>query len=193
MIHEDALVDPSARIGAGTQIWGMAQVRENASLGAECRVGRGAYIDAGVVIGDRCKLQNFAQIYAPARLGEGVFVGPQAVITNDRHPRAILPEGLPKSREDWSADGVTIEDGASVGANSVLIAGVRVGRWALIAAGAVVARDVPAFALVAGVPARQIGWVGMQGARLSRTAPDRWRCPITGSMYVESATGLMQV
>lgn len=184
MIAAGAEVHGTAVLGAGTKIWSLAQVREHATLGTECIVGRGAYIDAGVPIGDRCKIQNYALIYEPASLGDGVFVGPAAVFTNDTHPRAVEPDGRLKSADDWTAVGVTVADGASIGARAVCIAPIRIGRWAMVAAGAVVTGDVADFALVAGVPARRIGWVGRTGSRLI-PAPDGWVCPDTGRRYRE--------
>ncbi|MGI5352742.1 acyltransferase [Streptomyces sp. CA-250714] len=184
-----AQVSGQAVVGDGSTVWELAQVREGAELGAECVVGRGAYIGAGVRIGARCKLQNHALVYEPAVLGEGVFVGPAVVLTNDRAPRAVDPDGALKRAGDWEAVGVTVADGASLGARSVCVAPVRIGRWAMVAAGAVVTADVPDFGLVAGVPARRIGWVGRAGVRL-RPVPERpgeWECPRTGERYQECA------
>ncbi|HVV21785.1 MAG TPA: acyltransferase, partial [Pseudonocardiaceae bacterium] len=127
---------------------------------------------------------NHALVYEPAELADGVFVGPAAVLTNDTYPRAVNPDGTPKGTEDWTPVGVTIAEGASIGARAVCIAPVRIGAWATVAAGAVVTRDVPDFALVAGVPARRIGWVGKAGAPL-RQDGDHWICPLTGARYAE--------
>ena len=179
-------VDATAGIGAGSRIWHLAQIREDASLGRDCIVGRGAYVGPGVVLGDNCKLQNHALVYEPARLGAGVFIGPAAVLTNDEYPRAITPDGRLKSGEDWTAVGVVIGEGAAVGARAVCVAPVAVGRWALVAAGAVVTKDVPDFALVVGVPARRIGWVGRAGRPLVAKGDGVWVCPVTGDEYVET-------
>lgn len=184
-VHPSADVSPEAAIGAGTSVWHLAQVREGAQLGRDCIVGRGAYVGAGVVIGDNCKLQNYALVYEPAVLEDGVFVGPAAVFTNDRHPRAITPEGDLKSAADWEPVGVTVRRGASIGARAVCVAPVTIGEWALVAAGSVVIADVPAFALVAGSPARRIGWVGHAGAPLERLSDGAWRCPRTAQIYRE--------
>jgi acetyltransferase-like isoleucine patch superfamily enzyme len=184
-VHQTADVDERATIGPGTTVWHLAQIRENARLGGGCIVGRGAYVGPGVVIGDHVKLQNYALVYEPAQLEDGVFVGPGAILTNDLHPRSVDVTGQLKRSEDWDARGVTVRSGASIGAGAVIVAGCVIGRWALVAAGAVVAKDVSDFALVAGVPARQLGWVGRSGERLQRTAPGRWRCPRTGESYHE--------
>jgi UDP-2-acetamido-3-amino-2,3-dideoxy-glucuronate N-acetyltransferase len=185
MVAVTADVDPSAMIGEGTRIWHLAQVREGASLGSGCIVGRGAYVGPGVVIGDNAKLQNYALVYEPASLEDGVFIGPAAVLTNDMYPRSVDVSGKLKRAEDWHAQGVVVREGASLGARVVVVAGCVIGRWALVAAGAVVTRDVPDFALVAGVPARRIGWVGRAGERLTDEGGGKWRCPRTGELYRE--------
>ena len=178
-------VDDSAVIGTGTKIWHLAQVREDARLGDWCVVGRGAYVGPGVVIGDNVKLQNYALVYEPARLEDGVFIGPAAVLTNDMYPRSADVSGKLKRAHDWHAEGVLVREGASVGARAVVVPGRVIGRYALVAAGAVVTRDVQDFALVAGVPARRIGWVGRAGKRLTEEGTGKWRCPETGELYAE--------
>ncbi|MDY0815565.1 acyltransferase [Kitasatospora purpeofusca] len=184
-IEPTADVDGRAVLGAGTTVWHLAQVREDAVIGADCIIGRGAYVGPGVRIGDRVKLQNHALVYEPAVLEDGVFVGPAAVLTNDLYPRSVDVDGRLKRGEDWHARGVTLRRGCSIGGRAVLVAGVTVGRWALVAAGAVVHRDVPDFALVAGVPARRIKWVGRAGEPLRPVGADRWVCPRTGEEYRE--------
>jgi UDP-2-acetamido-3-amino-2,3-dideoxy-glucuronate N-acetyltransferase len=191
-IEATADVDPTASIGDGTTVWHLAQVREGARIGDRCVVGRGAYIGAAVQVGNACKIQNFALVYEPAVLGEGVFVGPAAVLTNDAYPRAVTSNGDVKQGSDWVPVGVHVSDGAAIGAQAVCVAPLRIGRWATVAAGAVVTRDVADHELVAGVPARHVGWVGRAGQPLE---PDgnSWRCPIEGTLYVEDASGLREV
>lgn len=184
-------VDPRAQIGARTRVWHLAQVREGARIGQDCVVGRGAYIGPGVVVGDRCKIQNHALVYEPAELADGVFVGPAVVLTNDLRPRAVTPDGRLKSAADWTPVGVRLLEGAAVGARAVCVAPVTVGRWAMVAAGAVVTRDVPDHALVVGTPARQVGWVGRAGERLTPTGDGRWLSPETGERYAETGAGLL--
>lgn len=191
-VQDSADVSPEAVLGDGTSVWHLAQVREGAVLGRNCIVGRGAYVGTGVTMGDNCKLQNYALVYEPARLGDGVFVGPAVVFTNDHFPRSVDPSGNLKRGDDWEAVGVTVLDGASIGARAVCIAPVTIGRWAMVAAGSVVTKDVPDFALVAGVPARRIRWVGRAGIPLEPAGDGRWVCPETGQRYIETNDSLME-
>lgn len=200
-IVDSADVAPTATIGRGSSIWHLAQVREEAVLGENCIIGRGAYIGTGVQLGDNCKVQNYALVYEPAHLEAGVFIGPAVVLTNDTYPRAVNPDGTPKSAHDWEPVGVTIREGAAIGARAVCVAPVTIGRWATVAAGSVVTKDVADFALVVGVPARRIGWVGKAGVRLEAQAGAgasvetegadvdthrvAWVCPQTGARYIE--------
>ena len=184
-IEASADVAESATIGAETVVWHLAQIREGARLGSNCSVGRGAYIGPHVTVGNNVKIQNYALIYEPATVGDGAFIGPAVTLTNDLYPRAVTESGELKGTDDWSASGVTVAAGASIGARAVVIAGVTIGAWALVGAGAVVTRDVPPHALVVGNPARRIGWVGVSGHRLHPAAHGTWRCEVTDERYVE--------
>lgn len=166
LIHPAAEVSPGASIGANTRVWHQAQIREGAIVGAGCIVGKGVYIDEGVVIGDNCKLENGVFVYRPAILEDGVFLGPGVIVTNDRIPRAITPDGVIKDADGWTASGATIRHGGAVGAGSILLPGVELGRWSMVGAGAVVTVNVPDHGLVVGNPARLIGHVCACGARL---------------------------
>lgn len=183
-------VADSARLGPGTRVWHLAQVGEAAVIGRSCVLGRGAYVGPGVVVGDHVKIQNYALVYQPATLGDGVFVGPAAVLTNDLNPRAVDVHGRPKSGSDWEPVAVHVREGASLGARSVCVAPVTIGRWAMVGAGAVVVADVPDFALVVGVPARRVGWVGRAGIPLRRVDETTWRCDRTGADYTEKEGNL---
>jgi UDP-2-acetamido-3-amino-2,3-dideoxy-glucuronate N-acetyltransferase len=186
-------VADTACIGAGSRVWQLAQVEERARLGRSCTVGRGAYIGPGVVVGDNVKIQNYALVYAPAVVEHGVFIGPAVVLTNDLHPRSVDAAGRVKTGEGWTPVGVTVREGASLGARSVCVAPVVIGRWAMVGAGAVVVSDVADFALVAGVPARRIGWVGRAGVPLQPGGGGRWRCARTGECYQEADGALHEL
>ena len=183
-VAASADVSDESVIGAGTKVWHLAQVRELAQVGENCVIGRGAYIGPGATLGDNCKVQNYALVYEPAVLEAGVFIGPAVVLTNDVFPRAVTPDGALKTEDDWAKVGVTIRQGAAVGARAVCIAPVTIGAWATVAAGAVVTKDVPDFALVAGVPARRVGWVGKAGHPLKQEGGE-WVCPESGARYQE--------
>lgn len=192
-ITQSADVDPTSTLGQDSVVWHLAQVRDGADIGAGTIIGRGAYIGSGVHIGRNCKIQNYALVYEPASLADGVFVGPAAVLTNDTFPRAINADGSLKSAHDWEPVGVSIREGASIGARAVCVAPVTIGMWATVAAGAVVTRDVPNFALVVGVPARRIGWVGRAGQRLSKVSDELYECPLTGERYRESGEDRLEL
>lgn len=181
IVHSSADVSPAAQIGAGTRIWHRAQVREGVNLGQNCIVGKDVYLDHDVLIGNNVKIQNSALIYHGVTLEDGVFIGPQAVLTNDRTPRAINPDGSLKSAADWQVSPIVVRYGASVGACAVVLPGVTIGRFALTGAGAVVTRDVPDHGLVMGTPARLVGWVCACGERLA-VQEGLGRCPTCGSV-----------
>ncbi len=185
-VHPTAEVSDRASIGDGASIWHQAQVREGASVGAGCIIGKGVYVGAGVSVGTNCKVQNYSCLYEGVTLEDGVFVGPEVVFTNDRYPRAINPDGTLKSADDWQVGPTTVRYGAAIGSRSVILPGRTIGRWALVAAGSVVTKDVPAHALVAGNPARQAGWVCVCAHRLD----DGLGCPNCGRRYRHQADGL---
>ncbi|MBI3429354.1 MAG: N-acetyltransferase [Actinobacteria bacterium] len=184
-IHATSDVAADVEIGDGSSIWHYAQVRENCVLGENVIVGRGAYIGTGVHVGSNSKIQNYALLYEPALLEAGVFIGPGVILTNDEYPRAINPDGSQKNGSDWEAKGVIIREGASIGAGSICVAPVEIGAWSLVAAGSTVTKNVPAFALVAGVPAKRIRWVGKAGVPLTDDGAGNFTCPKTGARYFQ--------
>lgn len=166
-IHPTAIVDPRARLGDRVRIWHWTQVREGAVIGAESSIGKGCYIDADVQIGSRVKLQSNISVFHGVTIEDGVFVGPHVCFTNDKTPRAITADGSLQGPADWTVTPTLIRYGASLGANATIVCGVTVGRWAMVAAGAVVTRDVPDYGLVVGNPTRLIGYVCPCGRRLT--------------------------
>jgi len=192
-VHPTADVEADVSVGPKTSIWHRAQVRTGARIGAECIVGRDAFIDEGVTIGDRVKIQNAALVYHGVIVEDGVFIGPNAILTNDRFPRAITATGELARAEDWTVSPIRLRTGCSIGAGAVVVAGVDVGRFATVGAGAIVTRSVVDHELVVGNPARRLGWVCACGARLRtgddpapvEPAPDRdLACPSCGRAYV---------
>ena len=182
-IHETADVSQEATIGPGTSVWHQAQIREGAQVGANCIIGKGVYVDFDVTIGDNCKLQNGVFVYHPATLEGGVFLGPGVIVTNDKKPRAITPEGKLKSDAEWLAEPVHISYGTAVGAGAILLPGVRVGRWAMIGAGSLVSKDVPDYGLVFGNPGRLRGYTCPCGNRLTKKQDANYTCPECRTTY----------
>ncbi len=166
-VHPSAEVELDASVGAGTRIWRQAHVREHAQIGEQCNIGKGVYIEAHVRIGSRVKIQNHVSIFEGVTLEDGVFIGPHVCFTNDLFPRAITPEGSLKSADDWEITPTLVRYGASIGAGVVVVCGVTIGEFALVGAGAVVTKDVPAHALDFGNPARQHGYVCRCARRLA--------------------------
>ena len=175
---------PGANVDASATIWAGAVIRENSTVGKGCIIGTGAYIDQGVSIGKYCKIQNLAQIFSPAKLADGVFIGPSVVLTNDKNPRAIKSDGSLKLSSDWTAVGVEVCEGASIGAGAICVAPLRIGSWSFIAAGSVVLQNVANFELVGGNPARHLGWVGRAGFKLLEESEKTYSCPQTGEKYI---------
>jgi UDP-2-acetamido-3-amino-2,3-dideoxy-glucuronate N-acetyltransferase len=165
-VHPSADLEADVTVGRGTAVWQRAQIRRGGRIGAECVIGRDVFIDLGVTLGDRVKVQNGALLYNGVSVEDGVFIGPGAILTNDRYPRAITTTGELATAEDWTVSPIVVRHGSSVGAGAVIVAGVEIGTYAMVGAGAVVTRDVPGHALVAGNPARRIGWVCACGRRL---------------------------
>lgn len=188
MVLETASVSPEASIGAGTRIWDCVQVREGACIGRNCTIGKGTYIGVKVLIGDNVKIQNACQVYRGATLEDGVFLGPGVILANDRHPRAINPDGSLKAETDWVAGSIHLGRGASVGAGVVILPDVIVGSFSMIGADSTVTRNVPEHGLVYGSPARLRGFVCFCGRRLveSSTAHEVgsevvFTCPCCGA------------
>ena len=184
-IHPTAEIDPTAFIGRNSKIWNHTQVCKGSQIEENVIVGSNVYIGVEVQIGSNCKIQNNSLLYGPTILEEGVFVGPGVIFTNDKYPRAVNSDGTQKSSADWNIVGVRVSKGASIGAHTVCIAPLEIGEWALIAAGSTVTKNVPSFAMVAGAPARRIGWVGKLGLPLVSQGNGKFICVKSGSNYLQ--------
>ena len=178
-IHPSAIVDAGAVLGPGTRIWHFTHVCGGARIGAGCSLGQNVFVGNDVVIGNGVKIQNNVSVYDAVTLEDEVFCGPSMVFTNVYNPRAGIVR-----KEQYRR--TVVRHGASIGANATIVCGVTIGRYAFVGAGAVVKRDVPDFALMAGVPARQIGWIGRFGERLPlpRSGNGEAPCPHTGDVYL---------
>jgi UDP-2-acetamido-3-amino-2,3-dideoxy-glucuronate N-acetyltransferase len=190
-IHPTAEVAESAQVGPGTRIWNQAQVREGARIGAGCTIGKNVYVDFDVVIGDRVKVQNNVSLFHGLTVEDGVFIGPHVCFTNDRVPRAVNPDGSPRTDEDWVVIPTLVRGGAAIGANATVLPGVTIGRWAMVGAGSVVTSDVADHELVAGNPARRIGAACTCGRPLHDEAgrPFSGLCPGCGRPFPPEASG----
>jgi len=166
-IHDTADVSKDSKIGDKTFIWHHSQVREGAIIGSECILGKNVYIDKDVKIGNRVKIQNNVSVYHGVTLEDGVFIAPHVCFTNDLLPRAVDSKGNLKKDSDWSVSKTLVKEGASIGANSTVVCGVTIGKFAMIGAGSVVTKDVPNHGLVYGVPARLKGFVCKCGRKLT--------------------------
>lgn len=171
-VHESSYVDENVSIGSGTKIWHFSHVMSNCDIGRDCSVGQNVVIGPNVMVGSRVKIQNNVSVYEGVTLEDGVFCGPSCVFTNVNNPRSEI------ARKDEYRQTV-VGRGASIGANATIICGHNLGKYSFIAAGAVVTKEVPAYALMAGTPARRIGWMSKAGGRLG----DNLICPIDGTAY----------
>lgn len=176
-VHESAYVDEGAKIGKGTKIWHFSHIMAGAEIGENCVLGQNVFVACGVKIGNYVKIQNNVSIYEGVILEDYVFCGPSMVFTNVKTPRSAYPRNR---SEDYVK--TLVKKGASIGANATIVCGVTIGEWAFVAAGAVVTKDVPPYALVAGVPARQIGWACKCGVTL-KFENGRATCKCCGSRY----------
>jgi len=178
-VHPTAVVDSGAVLGEHTKVWHFCHVMPGARIGSHCSLGQNVFVANGVVVGDHVKIQNNVSLYEGVILEDYVFCGPSMVFTNVRTPRSAYPRN---TAADYHTTRVC--HGSSIGANATIVCGVTVGKWAFVAAGAVVTKDVPPYALVVGVPARIAGWVSEAGHTL-RFEAGRATCPETGQVYVE--------
>ncbi|MCH8684169.1 N-acetyltransferase [Pedomonas mirosovicensis] len=177
-VHESAIVDKGAQIGDGTRVWHWVHICAGARIGERCSFGQNVYVGNDVTIGNNVKVQNNVSIYDAVTLEDDVFCGPSMVFTNVYNPRSSVSRKHEYRR-------TLVRRGATIGANATIVCGVTIGEYAFIAAGAVVNRDTPSFALMAGVPARQIGWMSMHGERLKLplTGKGEAVCPASGTRY----------
>jgi len=184
-VHPTAVVDRGARVGRGARIWHFCHLMEGATVGAGAMLGQGCFVGRGVTIGDRTRIQNNVSVFEGVSIEEDVFVGPSVVFTNVKAPRAFLRadrSGAPRRGSTPAFAATVIRRGATIGANATILPGLELGAFCFVGAGALVAKDVPAFALVVGVPARRVGWVGAGGVKL-RFVRGVARCPVTGERY----------
>lgn len=183
MVHESSFVDPDVLVGKGTKIWHFCHIQSQSIIGQNCSLGQNVYIGSGVKIGNGCKIQNNVSLYDGVELEDYVFCGPSCVFTNDLTPRAKYPKGRIGYKK------TIVKYGASIGANATVVCGNIIGEWAMIGSGAVVTKNVPAHALMLGVPARQAGWVCECGKVLRKNLT----CETCHRSYRETADGLIEL
>jgi UDP-2-acetamido-3-amino-2,3-dideoxy-glucuronate N-acetyltransferase len=196
LIDKTAIVDSQSHVARSANIWSFSQICRGAFIGENATIGSGVYVGVNVIVGENCKIQNHVSIYFPATIEAGVFIGPGVIFTNDKFPRAVTPEFKLKTVGDWVPVETHVKQGASIGAGSVCVAPLTIGRWALIAAGSVVTKDVPDFALMVGIPAKRVGWVGRVGKRLIQDDIDKslFYCPDTRAKFkLESLDVLVEL
>ena len=191
-VSSTAIVEDSVTIGNGAKVWHFAHLRSDVNLGTNVIIGDNVYIGPRICIGDNSKIQNNSLIYEPAQIDNGVFIGPGVIFTNDHNPRAINPNETQKGSLDWDKGGVVVGQGASIGAGAICVGPIEIGKWALVGAGAVVVKNVPNYALVVGVPARQIGWVGKDGVKLIEQSSSILRCPVSKKLYHLDGSNLVE-
>lgn len=185
--HESAYVDEGAKVGKDTRIWHFCHVSSGAEIGENCSLGQNVFVARNVKIGNGCKIQNNVSVYEGVILEDYVFCGPSMVFTNVKTPRAAFPRN---TSEDYLV--TRVKHGASIGANATVVCGVTIGEWAFVAAGAVVTKDVPPYALVAGVPARIAGWACECGVPL-RFAEEVATCASCGREYQRTGEGIARL
>lgn len=185
LIHPTAVVDTGAVIGEHSRVWHFSHISSNARIGKGCVLGQNVFVAGGVRIGNNVKVQNNVSIYDGVELEDDVFCGPSMVFTNVKNPRSAYP------RRDRVFDKTRVRKGATIGANATIVCGVIIGRWSFIGAGAVVTCDVPDYAMMAGVPAKRIGWASQAGERLE-FAGGKAVCPRTNHVYVQASSELVE-
>lgn len=185
-IHPTAVVDEGALIGDGTKIWHFCHVMSKAKLGAKCNLGQNVFVADGVVLGRNCKVQNNVSLYSGVECADDVFIGPSAVFTNVKNPRAAV-----NRRGNYTP--TKLAQGVTIGANAVIVCGNQLGEYAMVGAGSVVTKDVPPFSLVAGNPARHLGWVSKAGNRLQFDSKGEAFCAAAGAKYVLEGDAVREV
>jgi UDP-2-acetamido-3-amino-2,3-dideoxy-glucuronate N-acetyltransferase len=190
-VHPSSVVDPDVRIGPRTKIWHFSHIQRGARIGADCVIGQGVYVGEGVHIGKRVKIQNNVSVFRGVQLKDGVFIGPDVSFTNDKYPRAITADGSPTRAQDWTVEPTLVRYGAAIGANATILSGITIGRWALVAAGALVLGDIPDYGLVMGSPAHLTGYACVCARRLVEQ-DGGLVCPHCKRRYVRGARVRLQ-